>query len=277
MEGIRLMVWGFFLKLVLADRCALYVDAVFNNVAHHNGGSFLLASLFFPFQIYGDFAGYSLVAIGCAKVMGFHLMENFRRPYFAVSVTDFWRRWHISLSSWFRDYLYIPLGGNRVSSLRCYQNVLITFVVSGIWHGANWTFVIWGAIHGLFQCVERWLGLNRRQWSGSRKALHIALTFCVVAFAWIFFRANSLSDAWQILHGIVSNLGMPYLRLADFGAIFLALTLLVLKEGKEELGLNLPISDSPQWIVRHAYLIFMLAYILLFGVLNGDQFIYFQF
>ena len=277
MEGVRLMVWGFFLKLVLADRCALYVDAVFNNVAHHNGGSFLLASLFFPFQIYGDFAGYSLVAIGCAKVMGFHLMENFRRPYFAVSVTDFWRRWHISLSSWFRDYLYIPLGGNRVSSLRCYQNVLITFVVSGIWHGANWTFVIWGAIHGLFQCVERWLGLNRRQWSGSRKALHIALTFCVVAFAWIFFRANSLSDAWQILHGIVSNLGMPYLRLADFGAIFLALTLLVLKEGKEELGLNLPISDSPQWIVRHAYLIFMLAYILLFGVLNGDQFIYFQF
>lgn len=277
MEGVRLMVWGFFLKLVLADRCALYVDAVFNNVAHHNGGSFLLASLFFPFQIYGDFAGYSLVAIGCAKVMGFHLMENFRRPYFAVSVTDFWRRWHISLSSWFRDYLYIPLGGNRVSSLRCYQNVLITFVISGIWHGANWTFVIWGAIHGLFQCVERWLGLNRRQWSGSRKALHIALTFYVVAFAWIFFRANSLSDAWQILHGIVSNLGMPYLRLADFGAIFLALTLLVLKEGKEELGLNLHISDSSQWIVRHAYLIFMLAYILLFGVLNGDQFIYFQF
>ena len=216
MEGARLMVWGFFLKLVLADRCALYVDAVFNNVAHHNGGSFLLASLFFPFQIYGDFAGYSLVAIGCAKIMGFHLMENFHRPYFAVSVTDFWRRWHISLSTWFRDYLYIPLGGNRVGSLRCYRNVLITFVVSGIWHGANWTFVIWGAIHGLFQCVERWLCLNRRQWSGSRKALHIAFTFCVVAFAWIFFRANSLSDAWQILHGIVCNLGMPMVDATTF-------------------------------------------------------------
>lgn len=277
MEGARLMVWGFFLKLVLADRCALYVDAVFNNVAHHNGGSFLLASLFFPFQIYGDFAGYSLVAIGCAKVMGFHLMENFHRPYFAISVTDFWRRWHISLSSWFRDYLYIPLGGNRVSSLRCYQNVLITFVVSGIWHGANWTFVIWGAIHEVFQCVERWLGLNRRQWAGSRKALHIAGTFCVVAFAWIFFRANSLSDAWQILHGIACDFGVPYLRLADFGAIFLALTLLLLKEGKEELGLNLSISNSSHGFIRHAYLVGMLAYILLFGVLNGDQFIYFQF
>ena len=143
MAGFRLMLWGYFLKLALADRCAIYVDAIFNNVEQHNGGSFLLASLFFPFQIYGDFAGYSLVAIGVARVLGFRLMENFRRPYFAASVTEFWRRWHISLSTWFKDYVYIPLGGNRCGRYRQYFNVLTTFVVSGLWHGANWTFLVW--------------------------------------------------------------------------------------------------------------------------------------
>ncbi len=132
MAGIRMMIWGYFLKLALADRCGMYVDAVFNNVLHHNGGSYLIASFFFPFQIYGDFAGYSLVAIGAAKIMGFKLMDNFRRPYFSSSVTEFWRRWHISLSTWFKDYVYIPLGGNRVGKLRNYFNLLITFVISGL-------------------------------------------------------------------------------------------------------------------------------------------------
>lgn len=160
MTGLRIMLWGYFLKLVLADRCGIYVDAIFNNVEHHNGGSYLIASFLFPFQIYGDFAGYSLTAIGAAKVMGFNLMENFRRPYFATTVTDFWHRWHISLSTWFKDYVYIPLGGNRVSKWRCYFNIMTTFIVSGIWHGANWTFIVWGTIHGLLQCIERYLGWN---------------------------------------------------------------------------------------------------------------------
>ncbi len=165
MNGLRLMLWGYFLKLVLADRCGIYVDAIFNNLPHHNGGSYLLASLIFPFQIYGDFAGYSLTAIGTAKVMGFELKENFRRPYFATSVTNFWRRWHISLSTWFRDYVYIPLGGNRVGTARCYLNIMITFMVSGIWHGANWTFIVWGTIHGILQCIEKALGWNRAAWN----------------------------------------------------------------------------------------------------------------
>lgn len=149
MSGVRLMLWGYFLKLALADRCGLYVDPVFNNVPYHNGSSFFIASLLFAFQIYGDFAGYSLTAIGAAKAMGFNLMENFRRPYLSMSVSEFWHRWHISLSSWFRDYVYIPLGGNKKGRVRSYINVLATFILSGAWHGANWTFIVWGTLHGL--------------------------------------------------------------------------------------------------------------------------------
>lgn len=278
MSGIRLMLWGYFLKLVLADRCALYVDAVFNNVVHHNGGSFLLASFFFPFQIYGDFAGYSLTAIGAAKIMGFKLMENFRRPYFATTVTDFWHRWHISLSTWFKDYVYIPLGGNRVSTQRCYFNIMTTFIVSGIWHGANWTYIVWGTIHGMLQCIERYLGWNSAKFNtGKLKFIHWLFTFCIVCLAWIFFRANNISDAFTILGGIFTNPGMPYLRLADFLAIAMALFLVFIKESIDEYKLNIHISDSHLWIVRHLYIVFMIAYIILFGVLNGDQFIYFQF
>lgn len=277
LSGIRLMLWGYFLKLALADRCALYVDAVFNNVSQHNGGSFLMASLFFPFQIYGDFAGYSLVAIGSARIMGFHLMENFRRPYFAATVTEFWHRWHISLSTWFKDYVYIPMGGNRVSKARCYLNIMVTFVVSGIWHGANWTFLIWGTLHGLLQCIEKALGIHRRVWHGGRRLLHVLLTFCIVSLAWIFFRANNVTDAFTIISGIFTDLQMPYLRLADFGAIFMALLLVGLKESREEFGWRFNLSPVTSFVWKHLYMIGMIAYLILFGVLNGDQFIYFQF
>ena len=277
MAGFRLMLWGYFLKLALADRCAIYVDAIFNNVEQHNGGSFLLASLFFPFQIYGDFAGYSLVAIGVARVLGFRLMENFRRPYFAASVTEFWRRWHISLSTWFKDYVYIPLGGNRCGRYRQYFNVLTTFVVSGLWHGANWTFLVWGTLHGVLQCVERALGFHKVNWTGFRKFVHVFFTFCVVSLAWIFFRANNVSDAFTIIQGIFTDLKMPYLQLADFLAIGMALALLFLKECIDEFGWSMRISESPQWWLRHLYMVVMIVYIILLGVLNGDQFIYFQF
>lgn len=278
MEGLKLMVWGYFMKLVLADRCGLYVDAIFNNINYHNGGSFLLASFLFPFQIYGDFAGYSLIAIGVAKVLGFQLMVNFNRPYFSCSLSEFWHRWHISLSTWFKDYVYIPLGGNRVGQIRQYFNLLVTFVVSGIWHGANWTFLFWGGIHGSLLCIEKYFGIGRKtQYHGTQRLLHWVYTFVLVCFAWIFFRANSMNDVIIIITGIFNNFGTPKPEYDSFLAISIAMVILISKEFAEEYKLSVHISDLQIWIMRHLYLIFMTAYIILFGVLGGDQFIYFQF
>ncbi|MCM1142080.1 MAG: MBOAT family protein [Muribaculum sp.] len=277
MKGLGLMVWGYFLKLALADRCALYVDVVYNNIDMHNGGSYLLAALFFTLQIYGDFAGYSLIAIGTAKVLGFDLMQNFRQPYLAGSVTDFWRRWHISLSTWFKDYVYIPLGGNRVSKRRANLNVMTTFLVSGLWHGANWTFVVWGGMHGACQCIEKTIGWNKPSGSRIVSALKIVVTFIVVSLLWVFFRADSLSDAVKIINGIFTDLHMPYMRLADFGAIFLAVAILTVKEWKDERKSSRHFLTSQNRFVQVLSITLMILYILLLGVLNNDQFIYFQF
>lgn len=280
MAGVKLMVWGYFLKLIVADRCGLYVDAVFNNLEMHNGGSYLVASLLFPFQIYGDFAGYSLIAIGVARVLGFRLMENFRRPYFACSVGEFWQRWHISLSTWFKDYVYIPLGGNRVGKLRNYFNLLVTFVVSGIWHGANWTFLCWGALHGILLCIERALGISKKKYSGAKRFLHWAVTFVLICFSWILFRANNLPDAVTAITGIFTNFGKPVINFAMFTEITLsmfAVGILFLKELCEEFTITPLLSLSRKPIFTYAYIILMIAAFLLFGVLGGDQFIYFQF
>ena len=277
MEGIRLMVWGFFLKLVLADRCSLYVDSIYNNLEEHNGGSYLLAAILFTFQIYGDFSGYSLIAIGAARVMGFHLMDNFRRPYLATSVTEFWHRWHISLSTWFKDYVYIPLGGNRVSQWKNYLNIMVTFTISGIWHGANWTFIAWGALHGLLQCAEKKIGWAKREWKGTPRVCHMMLTFSMVCLTWIIFRANSLKEAVSVIQGIITHPGAPYVQMADFIAIGIALFIVACREVAEEWHTGIRVSDSQSWVVRHLYITTMIAYIILFGVLNGDQFIYFQF
>ena len=277
MAGVRLMVWGYFMKLVLADRCGLYVDSIFNNVEKHNGGSFLVASLLFPFQIYGDFAGYSLIAIGVARVLGFKLMENFCRPYFASTIGEFWHRWHISLSTWFRDYVYIPLGGNRVGRLRNYFNLLVTFIVSGIWHGASWTFFCWGALHGMLLCVEKAFRISKTTYSGVEKLFHWAVTFVLVCFAWILFRANNLSEAVLIITGIFTQFGDPKPETANFIAIGLALTIMFGKELSEEIKWPMRNVVSKSGLVCHIYLVLMIAYIILFGVLGGDQFIYFQF
>ena len=277
LSGVKLMVWGYFMKLALADRCGIYVDAIFNNVDKHNGGSYLVASLLFPFQIYGDFAGYSLIAIGVARVMGFRLMENFRRPYFATSVGEFWHRWHISLSTWFKDYVYIPLGGNRVGKLRNYFNLLVTFVISGVWHGANWTFFFWGTLHGVLLCIEKALGIGKQKFTGIIKFFHWAITFVLVCLAWILFRANNLSDAMMVIKGIFTNPGVPKPEYANFIAIGMAMTILLIKEFADEYQWPVRVADSKSWIVRHVYLVMMIAYIILFGVLGGDQFIYFQF
>ncbi|HPH53740.1 MAG TPA: MBOAT family O-acyltransferase, partial [Bacteroidales bacterium] len=185
-EGLRLMLWGLFKKLVIADRLAIYVNAVYNNYEAHNGTTLILASIFFTFQIYCDFSGYSDMAIGAAKVMGIKLMNNFNRPYFSRSMSEFWKRWHISLSSWFRDYVYITLGGNRVSIPRWYLNLFIVFLISGLWHGANWTYVIWGALNGFYLIfaiisqgfrnkAKRLVGLDKLPWLNN--LLEVMITF----------------------------------------------------------------------------------------------------
>ena len=278
--GLRLMAWGYFMKLALDDRCGLYVDAVFNHVPMHNGGSYLVASLLFPFQIYGDFAGYSLIAIGVARVLGFRLMENFHRPYLSCTVGEFWHRWHISLSTWFKDYVYIPLGGNRVSRSRNYFNLFVTFVVSGVWHGANWTFLCWGAVHGVLLCIEKALGMGRRTYVGLRRWCHCALTFVLVSLAWVLFRANNLSDAGQVLAGIFTRPGMPDISFAMFTELTLALFalgILLVKELCDENGWRPALLRRRPTLFTPLYLVVIAAYLLLFGVLGGDQFIYFQF
>lgn len=280
MEGLRLMMWGYFMKLVVADRCGLYVDAVFNNMPMHNGGSYLLASLLFPFQIYGDFAGYSLIAIGASRVMGFRLMDNFRRPYFSSSVGEFWHRWHISLSTWFRDYVYIPLGGNRVSRCRNYLNLMATFTLSGLWHGANWTFLFWGMFHGGLLCIEKRLGIGGHDYRGMSRLLHCLLTFVLVSLGWVLFRAGSVGEACTVLSGIVIRFGMPELSFAMFTEVTTALAaiaVLVSSEYAAEHGWALRLTGVGQQVAAHAVLLLLAVAILLFGVLDGGQFIYFQF
>ena len=277
MLGIRLMIWGFFLKLVIADRCGLYVDTIFNNIEKHNGGSYLLASLLFPFQIYGDFAGYSLIAIGVARVLGFRLMENFWRPYFACSVGEYWHRWHFSLSTWFKDYVYIPLGGNRVGKMRNYFNLLITFTISGIWHGANWTYWSWGALHGILLCIEKAFGINKKVYTGISKFFHWISTFIIICFAFILFRANSIKDFYTVISGMICNFSVPYRDNPTMLALLIVFPILFFKELKDEYNWNIHFSDSKFWLIRHLYISFMIALIVLFGVLGGDQFIYFQF
>lgn len=279
-EGFKLMVWGYFMKLCVADVLSPYVDAVYNNVPEHNGTSMLLATLFFTIQIYCDFAGYSSIAIGAARVMGYRLMDNFRQPYFALDIKEFWKRWHISLSTWFMDYLYIPLGGNRVPYPRLLLNLAITFLVSGIWHGANWTFFCWGTLHGALLCIEKALGIGKRRYTGVRKCCHWAVTFALVCLAWVLFRANDMHDAVSILAGIFLRPGLPDITFAMFTEITLALVALLVvgcKECIDEFGLRPRLFVRHATFANHAYIVAIIAYLLLFGVLGGDQFIYFQF
>ena len=196
--GMKLMAWGFFKKLCVADVVAVYSDKVFNDVYSYQGFALVLAVFFFTLQIYCDFSGYSDIARGCAKLFGINLMENFRSPYFSSSIREFWSRWHISLSTWFRDYVYIPLGGNRCGKFRRNMNLMITFIVSGLWHGANWTFLAWGAVHGFAQVIENAFLPKGYKPHGIMRAVRVAGTFVFVMLAWVFFRANSIAEAGYI-------------------------------------------------------------------------------
>ena len=193
-SGLKYLLWGMFLKVVLADRAGIYVDTVFSEYAKFSGLGCFIGSLLYSVQIYADFAGYSLMAVGIAKTLGFDLINNFVRPNFSVSITDFWRRWHISLSRWLKDYVYIPMGGSRCCKLRNYWNIFVTFLVSGIWHGANWTFIVWGIFHGVCQIIEKMFGWNKKEYKGIAKFCRILLTFLIVTIAWTIFRSPSISD-----------------------------------------------------------------------------------
>jgi D-alanyl-lipoteichoic acid acyltransferase DltB (MBOAT superfamily) len=213
-KGMRLIVWGLFKKTVIADNCAPYVDEIFATYTEQPAAVLLMGAMLFAFQIYGDFSGYSDIAIGTARLFGFRLMTNFRYPYFSRDVAEFWRRWHISLSTWFRDYLYIPLGGSRKNRAMTLRNVLIIFVVSGFWHGANWTFIVWGALHAAFIMPVVALGKNRSHLEFDKTLLphfrslgQMALTFLLVCLAWIFFRSENMGMAWDyLLHFSVNHL-----------------------------------------------------------------------
>ena len=279
--GLRMILWGMFMKVVVADRVALYVDTVLPNYMNYTGLSCLLASVLYTIQIYADFAGYSLMAIGTGKTLGFELTENFRRPYFAVSVTDFWHRWHISLSTWLKDYVYIPLGGSRCSRVRNYWNIFVTFLVSGIWHGANWTFVVWGIMHGICQIIEKILGEQQCRYGLVGKTVKVLITFLIVNFAWIFFRMPSLGDACRVIGRIFD----PSLPMSLFLSTKTDLLLMVMGVGmlflKDFLDEYRPgryrLLDNPRPIVRWLSALTVMVLILLTGVFGADQFIYANF
>ncbi len=287
-EGLKLILWGFFKKLVVADRLAIYVNAVYNNTEHHSGISLLVATVFFAFQIYCDFSAYSDIAIGVAKVMGFNLMTNFNRPYFARNVAEFWKRWHISLSTWFKDYLYISLGGNRVSVPRWYFNLFIVFLISGLWHGANWTYIIWGALNGFYLIFANVSQSSRNKFSSFiginkmpvlARCLQIGVTFMLVCFAWIFFRANNVTDAFSIIKKISSFNGPLFIENPSKMIYSLAgIAFLLLIEYKREYYKgSITFFDNKNWLIRNMSYASLVLLILLFGVFDGGQFIYFQF
>ena len=301
-RGLFLMLWGLFLKVVLADRLAQYVDAVFDAYECYGSVQLMIAALFFTLQIYCDFHSYSTIAVGAALVMGFDLMDNFKAPYLAVDIKDFWRRWHISLSEWFRDYLYIPLGGNRKGTFRKYLNLLIVFLVSGLWHGADWTFVIWGGLHGVYQIIGELLMPIRRfarkifgmkEESQGFKLYQRIATFCLVCFAFIFFRADSLDLAagfisrmftmwnpWCLTDGslFTGPFTAPEFQITVLGLLLLFLTDLIRVRSDERIDVFMARQGA---IFKAVVSVLLIAAIFVFGIygpaFDSQAFIYFQF
>ena len=284
-SGAQLIVWGLFQKMVIADNCATYVNAIFNNYENLNSLTLGLGAVYFAFQIYGDFAGYSNIAIGTARLLGFDLMRNFNYPYFSRDIGEFWRRWHISLSTWFRDYLYIPLGGSRGSMNQQVRNVFIIFIVSGFWHGANWTFIAWGALHAFYFIPLLIMKINRNNldtvasvkgWPGLKNLSHILLTFVLTTIAWIFFRSPSITEAIFYLYRLISSLDLEieYLSMERYSIeILLLLGLFVMTEWSSR-HKEQPLSGRFSFAktITVTFLIFIL------GVFSDhSEFIYFQF
>jgi alginate O-acetyltransferase complex protein AlgI len=288
-EGGKWMIWGFFMKLVVADRLSQYVDFTYGNPAEQSGVTLWTGTVFFAFQIYCDFAGYSLIALGSAKIMGFNLMTNFRRPYLSQSISEFWSRWHISLSTWFRDYLYISLGGNRVGKWIKYRNLLVVFVISGLWHGANWTFICWGACNGIFLVLAQMRGdfmpplenaWKSIPFSRFKTIINWMLTFVIILFTWVFFRATDASEAWLIIQKLIHPTGSLIMQNRTvFYLGCLAIFMLILADFWMEYSFQGK-SLAPQFKSKTGEGVFyacVVVVILAIGVLNGGQFIYFQF
>lgn len=295
-DGLRLMCWGMFKKVVVADRLALLVNQVYNDPTAYAGAPLLLATVFFAFQIYCDFSGYSDIARGAARVMGFRLMRNFNIPYHARSVGEFWKRWHISLSTWFKDYVYIPLGGSRCPVPRMYFNLMVTFLISGLWHGANWTYVIWGGLNGLYLIGETAAASLKERVLGPAAPkvpaiLRMLFTFSLVCFSWVFFRANSVSDAFYIVGHMFDGLGairdMSSLRMSigglglmpfEFGV---ALASILVLETVQVLQARINIRESIYRVpaaARWALYCCLMYMITVFGAFSSNaKFIYFQF
>ncbi len=284
-DGCRQMLWGFFKKMVVADTLAKYVELAYGNPATATGSDLLWATYFFAFQIYCDFSGYTDIAIGCAKLFDFQMSRNFAYPYFSESIPEFWRRWHIALSNWFRRYLYIPLGGNRVGKGRWYLNIMIVFLVSGLWHGANWTFLIWGGLHGIFFILftiftsstmePRGMQFPSGQWGW--RILKVLLTFHLVCFSWIFFRAGSLYDALVVVQKIATALGSLQIHKPSVtkGLGWIALLLVVEwigRNGAHALA-RIPFPTPVRWTVYYA----LVLGIIFATPLTYIPFIYFQF
>ena len=280
-EGLKMLLWGMFMKVVVADRVALYVDTVLPSYENYTGLSCFVASTLYTIQIYADFAGYSLMAIGVGKVLGFELTENFHRPYFAVSVTDFWHRWHISLSTWLKDYIYIPMGGSRCSKLRNYRNIFVTFLVSGVWHGANWTFIVWGCMHGICQIIEKMLGQQECTYGWLGKSVKIVITFLLINFAWIFFRMPTLTDACRVIERIFDpTLPMTVYMHGFTATAFIAfgLIMLIVKDVSDEFfPKKMQLFNNKNIYIRWFSYLFIMVSIMLAGVFSADQFIYANF
>jgi len=290
-SGLQLLLFGFFKKLVIADQAAIYVDRIHADPSGHEGLSLLVASYLFAFQLYCDFSGYSDIAVGSARLMGFRLMENFRAPYLSVTVRDFWRRWHVSLSTWFRDYVYIPLGGNRGTTGRWAASIAVVFLTSGLWHGANWTFFIWGGLHAVYMLTGAATEGVREGWAarlpgwlrGPRQLFGVLLTFHLWVFSLIFFRSSSVGEACAYVDGLVSRMawskpalraGLSWVELCALTAPIFALMALEVWRGRDTWSEFLEARSAP---VRLALYLLLFFSILTLGPMDAQEFIYFQF
>ncbi len=291
-DGMRQILWGLFKKVVVADNCAEFANQIFNNSADLNGSTLILGALFFTFQIYGDFSGYSDIAIGTSRLFGFDLMQNFNYPYFSRDIAEFWRRWHISLSTWFRDYLYIPLGGSRGGTKMKIRNTFIIFIVSGFWHGANWTFIVWGALNAIYFLPLLLTKSNRNNMDiiangklipSFKEFLLLIITFCMTVFAWIFFRAENVTHAFQYLNGIFSYtvFSKPILEfdLKLYSTVFFTAVLVMIEWINRTKKFALEVNKEGVMgysLIRYSVYIALLFVIVIFS--GGEQeFIYFQF